>query len=94
MAGSSMQVGGAVASLLPLALGGVAAPSLTLASSGSGGAAATNNTLSRANALLQLAKGGADAVVIAPYNFAGTSFAYTAAQQNPSFQRRSKKKDS
>ena len=95
MAGSSMQVGGAVASLLPLALGGVAAPTPTLASSGSGGAAATSrhhNVMSRANALLQLAKGGADAVVIAPYNFAGTSFAYTAAQQNPAFQRNKHKR--
>jgi hypothetical protein len=90
-----MQVGGAVASLLPLALGGVAAPTPTLASSGSGGAAATsrhNNVMSRANALLQLAKGGADAVVIAPYNFAGTSFAYTAAQQNPAFQKTKSRK--
>jgi len=95
MAGSNMQVGGAVASLLPLALGGVAAPTPTLASSGSGGAAATsrhNNVMSRANALLQLAKGGADAVVIAPYNFAGTSFAYTAAQQNPAFQKTKSRK--
>jgi hypothetical protein len=48
--------------------------------------------MSRANALLQLAKGGADAVVIAPYNFAGTSFAYTAAQQNPAFQKTKSRK--
>jgi hypothetical protein len=49
-------------------------------------AATARGGLSQHQALLQLARGGGVGAQLTPYNFAGTSMAYTAAQANATYE--------